>query len=64
MGSHSLKWCNLQSPILHNYVRDWLHDLKKVVPKVQSGSGLNQSFLRLKLKILKKKQDQIIKPRM
>ena len=34
--------------ILHNYGRDWSRDLKKGVFKVQSGSELKHSGLRLK----------------
>ena len=38
---------------------------KKVAFEVQSGSGLKHSSLRLKWgKILEKKQDQLIEPRM
>ena len=33
--------------ILHNYGRGWSRDLKKVVFKVQSGSGLKHSGVRL-----------------
>ena len=41
--------------ILHNYGRGWSRDLKKVVVKVQSGSGLKHSGARLKWrKILEK----------
>ena len=56
--------CKVQ--ILHNYGRGWSRDLKKSSVWGPKCSGLKHSSLRLKWgKILeKKKQDQLIEPRM